>query len=318
MPLTSHYRSKEGEGVMENHEILKDWLFRYRFVYRSRLRDKSKQRFLKALIADISTKRTDIQVIAFDHTQKCASRNVYIGDITKADKIICTYYDTPPQHFGGYTFFDQKKQGQKTAGFIAFTSFLMILVGIIATWIYTLFAERDFTLFSLNTIFFMILFGLYFVLLGRIAKGDIFQKTLTRNTSSVIAILMMIHAKQEPNTAFAFLDEGSYGDRGLKVLLEHIKPNSEICYLDCIGADAPIHVMGSDSHDKQLSQRSIPSHSLGKKGSMNLIFSAETDQNNTFFLSKKKLHQKNIHMENLYKVAQMMNLSILKSKEELN
>mgnify|MGYP007028656928 CR=1 FL=1 len=31
-----------------------DWLFRYRYIYRSRLSDRSKKRFLNALVTDIS------------------------------------------------------------------------------------------------------------------------------------------------------------------------------------------------------------------------------------------------------------------------
>ena len=51
---------------MNQTETFRDWLFRYRYVYRSRSTDKSKQRFLKALIADIIPFRKDLQVIEYD------------------------------------------------------------------------------------------------------------------------------------------------------------------------------------------------------------------------------------------------------------
>ncbi|MCT8193477.1 hypothetical protein KY382_35665, partial [Pseudomonas monteilii] len=115
---------------MNQTETFRDWLFRYRYVYRSRSTDKSKQRFLKALIADIIPFRKDLQVIEYDHTKKNASRNLYVGDLTKAKRIICTYYDTPPQHFGDYHFFDRQEQGRKTNQFILTASAVMILFGL--------------------------------------------------------------------------------------------------------------------------------------------------------------------------------------------
>ena len=102
--------SEKWEMKKMQKDRFNDWLFRYRYIYRSRLSDRSKKRFLNALVTDISQIRKDIRVIEYDLKHKAASRNVYIGDIAQADRIICTYYDTPPQHFGAYHFLIERRK----------------------------------------------------------------------------------------------------------------------------------------------------------------------------------------------------------------
>ena len=98
--------------MMQQNEKFKDWLFRYQSIYRVRRTEKSKRRFLSALVTDLSEMREDVQVIEYNRQKKYASRNVYVGDIDKADQIICTYYDTPIQHFGPYILFDRRRTGK--------------------------------------------------------------------------------------------------------------------------------------------------------------------------------------------------------------
>ena len=47
---------------MEQSEVFKDWLFRYQYVYRLRRTEKSKKRFLAALVTDIAKIREDVRV----------------------------------------------------------------------------------------------------------------------------------------------------------------------------------------------------------------------------------------------------------------
>lgn len=51
-------------------------------------------------------------VIAYD-TLAYRSKNIYVGDIEKAEKVICTYYDTPVHALGSYFMFDWKDQRKK-------------------------------------------------------------------------------------------------------------------------------------------------------------------------------------------------------------
>ena len=282
-----------------------DWLFRYRYIYRSRLSDRSKKRFLNALVTDIAQIRKDISVIEYDLKHKAASRNVYIGDIADADRIICTYYDTPPQYFGAYHFFDRKAQGRQTLHFILVSLLLTIGIGAAATWFYSQLAPEGFVLFSWQTVFLALAFGGYFLLLGRVARGAVFQKNLTRNTSSVLALLALISENQRKNTAFAFLDEGSYGERGLAVLQDSIKSKATIYYLDSVGSKAPLHAVGTAFDRKQLSDLGILQEE-GNETAVNYVISGNKEATEGYYLPKQLLRQKEINMENINKTIALL------------
>lgn len=293
---------------MQQNEKFKDWLFRYQSFYRVRRTDKSKRRFLSALVADISEMREDVQVIEYNRHEKYASRNVYVGDIEKADQIICTYYDTPIQHFGPYVLFDRKEQEKRTTSFIVATSVLLLLAGIAGTLLYMRYASGTADLISVRTALIALAYGVYFYLLGKITKGLPDRRTVVRNTSSVLALLAMINDTKvkDEKTAFAFVDEGSFGESGLEAMLTPKNKKAKIFYLDCVGADAPLHVIGNDISKAKLSVMSIDHQSSDEK--INYIFSAkisEKEQKTQFHLDKSELNKKNLNMENITKVMEL-------------
>ena len=71
--------------------------------------------------------------------------------------------------------------------------------------------------------------------------------------------MALISENERQNTAFAFLDEGSYGERGLEVLRDSAKRKATIYYLDSVGAKAPLHVVGTEFDRKQLARLGNPS-----------------------------------------------------------
>ena len=113
---------------MKKNELFRDWEFRYRYIYRKRRTKKSKQRFLSALVSDIYSMRTDVTVTAYD-TLAYRSKNIYVGDIEKAEKVICTYYDTPVHALGSYFMFDWKDQRKKTIYSILLSFILLFSLG---------------------------------------------------------------------------------------------------------------------------------------------------------------------------------------------
>jgi hypothetical protein len=291
---------------MQQNEKFKDWLFRYQSIYRVRRTEKSKQRFLSALVTDLSEMREDVKVIEYNRQKKYASRNVYVGDIDKAEQIICTYYDTPIQHFGPYILFDREEQEKRTTRFIIVSSILMILVGIVGTLLYMQHATGAVDLISVSTLFIALAYGVYFYLLGKIAKGLSNRKTLIRNTSSVLAMLAMISEAKGEKTAFAFVDEGSFGESGLEALRTPRNKKAKIFFLDCVGADAPLHVIGNDVSKAKLSALSIDHQSSDQR--INFIFSAKTsekEQKTRFYLDNSDLNGKNLNMENIKKVVEL-------------
>ncbi|MGL9727845.1 hypothetical protein [Enterococcus sp. DIV0756] len=288
---------------MEQSEVFKDWLFRYQYVYRLRRTEKSKKRFLAALVTDIAKMREDVQVIEYDQQKKYASRNVYVGNIKQADRVICTFYDTPPESIGSYQLFDRKDQARKTTTFILASTLIAILLGVIGTLIYMRLSPDSFQLNSLSTIMIMLIYAGYFILLGKITKGLSNRKTLVRNTSSILAMLKMIAENKQKNIAYAFLDEGSYGNKGLEELQRQVNGHCKIYYLDSIGATAPLHLVGKLPSNKKIGEN-VEYQEADQK--VSYLFSARKDQTNAaFYLNPADLKKKQLNMDNIVTVTNL-------------
>ncbi|MGX7204464.1 hypothetical protein [Enterococcus pingfangensis] len=288
---------------MEQTEVFKDWLFRYQYVYRLRRTEKSKKRFLTALVTDIAKMREDVRVIEYDQQKKYASRNVYVGNIKQADKVICTFYDTPPESIGSYQLFDRKDQSKKTTTFILASTILTILLGVIGTLIYMRISPNSFQFNSIGTLSIIVIYAGYFALLGKVTKGLSNRKTLVRNTSSILAMLKIIAENKQKNVAYAFLDEGSYGSKGLDELQKQVKRSSKIYYLDSVGASAPLHLLGELPNNKKLDE-TIEYQAADQK--VSYLFSAHKDQaGSAFYLNSADLKEKHLNMENIAAVTNL-------------
>lgn len=161
-------------------------------------------------------------------------------------------------------------------------------------------------LISVRTLFIALAYGVYFYLFGKIAKGSANRKTLIRNTSSVLAMLAMISEAKGEKTAFAFVDEGSFGESGLEAMRTPGNKKAKIFFLDCVGADAPLHVIGNDVSQEKLSALQID-HQLSNER-ITYIFSAKTsekEKKTSFYLDRADLDRKTLNMENIEKVMEL-------------
>lgn len=288
---------------MEQTEGFKDWLFRYQYVYRLRRTEKSKKRFLAALVTDIAKMREDVRVIEYNQQKKYAARNVYVGNIKQADRVICTFYDTPPESFGSYQLFDRKDQAKKTTRFILASTIVAILLGIIGTLIYMRLSPNSFQLNSIGTLGIVAIYAAYFALLGKVTKGLSNRKTLVRNTSSILAMLKMIAENKQKNIAYAFLDEGSYGNKGLDELQDQVKNHCKIYYLDSVGASAPLHLIGESPNSSKINSN-VDYQAADQK--VSYLFSARKDQEHAgFYLNPADLKEKQLNMENIATVTSL-------------
>ena len=288
---------------MEQTEGFKDWLFRYQYVYRLRRTEKSKKRFLAALVTDIAKMREDVRVIEYNQQKKYAARNVYVGNIKQADRVICTFYDTPPESFGSYQLFDRKDQAKKTTRFILTSTIVAILLGIIGTLIYMRLSPNSFQLNSIGTLGIVAIYAAYFALLGKVTKGLSNRKTLVRNTSSILAMLKMIAENKQKNIAYAFLDEGSYGNKGLDELQDQVKNHCKIYYLDSVGASAPLHLIGESPNSSKINSN-VDYQAADQK--VSYLFSARKDQEHAgFYLNPADLKEKQLNMENIATVTSL-------------
>lgn len=290
-------------------DIFNDRLARYSFMYRSRNSNKEKIRFLKALVTDISQVRKDISVIEYSNQKKYSARNVYIGDIEKADQIVCTYYDTPPAYLGDYVLFDRKKQEKETTKAVLCTSLIWVFLGILGTLLYMKLVSAPFVLFSVQTTCLALIYGGYFIILSKLSKGAWHRKTLIRNTSSVLCLLQMLTENQnQKKVAYAFIDEGCYGRRGFDVLMNSVKKNAKVYYLDSIGADATLNVMGQQ-FKKELVEANKIRYVL-PKDQINYLFCADMNQNKEFYLDKSKLNKKYLNYDHFTQAIELLNQNI--------
>ena len=293
--------------MMQHNEKFKDWLFRYQYVYRVRRTEKQKRRFLTALVTDISELRQDVKVIEYDRQKKYASRNVYVGNLEAADRVICTYYDTPPQAIGPYVLFDRKVQGRGTMGFIIGSSMLMLLLGGLGTFAYMRGAANELDFTSVYTWFFAVLFGVYFFLLVKVAQVVCSRNTLVRYTSSILTLLRLLGETRDPKTAYAFIDEGSYGEKGLAAVRSSMKKGTKLIYLDSVGGAAPLHILGTGLSKKK-NREGFVEHTDGTAG-ITYIFSAQTRETagqHTFFLTPQDLGRKRLDEDNMNQVLDLL------------
>lgn len=289
---------------MQDSERFKDWQFRYQNIYGVRRSEKNKGRFLSALLADISEIRNDVQVIEYDRSKKNIARNVYVGDIEKADRIICTYYDTPIQNISAYALFNRKEQEKRTTRFIVFSSLLLILLGVLGTLFFINKGYASAGVLSVPFLMMVLIYGVYFYVLGKATKGFSNRKTLIRNTSSILTLLSLLKDVKGTKTAFAFIDEGSLGSNGLEALRAQIRPHAQIFLLDSVGADAPLVFMGKGIPKETLAKLNIEHERT--TGEMNYLFAANVQNKegkNNFYLDKTLLSNKTINMDNIQKVV---------------
>lgn len=290
-------------------DIFNDRLVRYSFLYRSRNSYREKSKFLKALVTDISQVRNDISVIEYSNQKKYNIRNVYVGDIEKADTIICTYYDTPPAYLGDYVLFDRKKQEKQTTKAIISASLIWVILGILITLIYMKFFSKQINLFSIQTVCIALIYLLYFITLSKLSKGAWNKSNLIRNTSSILCLLQLLtENKKMKKIAYVFIDKGCYGEEGLDILINSIKKNAKVYYLDSIGANSVLNVMGQDFKKDFIESKNIKY--ISTKDKINYLFCADINQNKEFYLSKSKLKQKNLNYDNFNQVIELLNESI--------
>lgn len=222
---------------MESNRQMNDWIVRYGFLLKKRNSDKQKDKFIQTFLSDVLNIRDDINVIEIEE-KKRKYHNIYIGDVSKADKIITTYFDTPIVSFGDYSFTDSEKNKRNTLTRIAFESIASLCIGLGIFF----FLMRVFEGTLLTTVLTVFALAFFYVFNG-IVKGRASSKTQVRNTSSLVLVLSLL-AKYKGNkkVAFAIVDGGCTNEIGLVALRNSVKSQSKIYALDSVGANVALTV----------------------------------------------------------------------------
>lgn len=217
---------------MESNRQMNDWIVRYGFLLKKRNSDKQKDKFIRTFLSDVLNIRDDIIVIEIEG-KKRKYHNIYIGDVSKADKIITTYFDTPIVSFGDYSLTDTEKNKRNSLSRIAFESVVSLCIGLGIFF----FLMRVFEGTLLTTVLTVFALAFFYVFNG-IVKGRASSKTQVRNTSSLVLVLSLL-AKYKGNkkVAFAIVDGGCTNEIGLVALKNSVKIQSKIYELDSVGAN---------------------------------------------------------------------------------
>lgn len=222
---------------MESNRQMNDWIVRYGFLLKKRNSDKQKDKFIRTFLSDVLNIRDDIIVIEIEG-KKRKYHNIYIGDVSKADKIITTYFDTPIVSFGDYSFTDTEKNKRNSLSRIAFESVVSLCIGLGIFF----FLMRVFEGTLLTTVLTVFALAFFYVFNG-IVKGRASSKTQVRNTSSLVLVLSLL-AKYKGNkkVAFAIVDGGCTNEIGLVALKNSVKIQSKVYELDSVGANTTLIV----------------------------------------------------------------------------
>lgn len=119
---------------------------------------------------------------------------------------------------------------------------------------------------------------------------------------------MLTENKNQKKVAYAFIDEGCYGERGLDVLMSSVKNNAKVYYLDSIGAGAPLNVMGQQFKKEVVESKKILY--VSPKDKINYLFCAEVNQDKEFYLNKSKLNKKDLNYDHFNQITELLNQNI--------
>lgn len=287
---------------MAQQQQLMDWFIRYGSILKKRSTHRQKERFLQAFKTDISAIRDDFKIDDFQLHPKdpYTYHNVYVGDMHRATRIICTYYDTPTVVWRDYAYFDTKQHEQSATWFIMFTALLYIIAGGLFTWLVTIPMLTRGQLLSVVSILMVIGYLFYFLILGQMTRGWPSQHTLIQNSSSLVALLGVLDVQRKPNVAFAFVDAGCTNDAGLKRVLRRKKGNCRFFMVENIGGDTPLYAITNDTahQHRDIEGFENTTTAMEMDDRITYLISAKKD-GNRFILPLAQLRQKKINAMNM-------------------
>lgn len=259
---------------------LMDWYIRYTTVFRKRNTHKQKGLFLKSLEADIRGFRSDVAVDDFKLHEKdpYVYRNLYVGDMHRANTVICTYYDTPTTVWRPYRYFDVAQHAKTATAWIALSSFIYIALGFAFTALVGIPVLSHGPLLALWPIVTILAYIPYFLIMGQVTRGWPTRHTLVQNTSSVLALLDAAQHQTHPSVAFAFLDGGAANEAGLARLLRRKKGEATVYTVENIGAAGELYAVGANERRVARAQGFTPVNQAGDPRVVHLISATRSDQ----------------------------------------
>ncbi|RKS85975.1 hypothetical protein DES39_1393 [Orbus hercynius] len=248
-------------------DSLTDLILRYCIIFGRRFFAKEKISFLRVFSKEVMQLgyQLDAKLARLQLTKRRHQNfyNGYIGDLHKADIIICTHYDTGVKNFNltnKYAFnsyFDKKNY---------LISLLPIIIAFLISIALNLFlfipGIREVGLISFSGLLSLLTTIVLFYFIVRYHSGVPNQKNFVCNSSSLILLLNVmskLDKKRKRKIAFVLLDGGCTNSFGLRMLESYSKDilKKTIIFVDSIGNDEQIQIFKPDSYTPNLQDQDI-------------------------------------------------------------
>ena len=247
---------------MDNNQ-LKDYVLKYSVIASKRFRKKEKIHYINNIEKKFKSFQYETSILS-PVGGKGKSIDLLIGDVKKSKILIIANYDTPIKSFGLYKYKPFNVNFQRNTYFV--TVFITMLILCLVCFAYTLqfvriqWLEGIFKASDILhiTIYLLFIYGIY-----KCSKGIPNRTNVNRNSSGVIALLVLAkHFKDisKKDVAFILTDYGCInhnGDMMVKEYLKHIDKKNVIL-LDSIGKGESLAVNYSPSMQQIVTQ--LPSH----------------------------------------------------------
>ncbi|MWP49176.1 MULTISPECIES: hypothetical protein [unclassified Gilliamella] len=226
-------------------KILKDLVLRYCVIFGKRFSAKQKIAFLRVISKELI--QLGYMVDAKLAKLKLATRryenyyNAYIGDLNKAELIICTYYDTGVNNFNIQKKYAFSPQFSKLSYFISIAPIIILFIASLILNYFVLIPDiRTQGFFSVSGVGSIISTVLLFFFVFKFKSGIPNQKNFVCNSSSIITIINLINKlnkKEKKKIAFVLYDGGNSNQYGLKMLESYSNQmkDKKFIFIDSIG-----------------------------------------------------------------------------------
>lgn len=270
----------------------KDRWLRYNFIFNQRVTNRQKHKFIHSLLGDLKATNKKSQVVEIENASQFDVRNIYIGDIKKADTIIATYYDSPTNFFGFYPFFDIKLRQKKALFFNALMGLLVVLMGAVYTYYIAMPVMNESQGINLRFVLVVLSYLVFLVLLRKATLGFGKRNNAIRNNATLMYLINEVERNRSAKIAYAFVDFGCKSALGLRALQEIAPKNATIFYLDSIGAQQPLTLL-----DEKMKVLDLSSPQSINKGHLYYVIAGQ-EENGQWLLKAEDYNKKEINQDN--------------------
>ncbi|QIQ22200.1 hypothetical protein [Zophobihabitans entericus] len=226
-------------------DSLKDLILRYCVLFGRRFSYKEKIAFLRVISKELLQLgyHLDAKIAKLQLAKKKYENyyNAYIGDINKADVIVCTYYDTGANYFNLskiYAFEQEFKTGRYFLSLLPI--FILVALSVVLNYFVFIPGIQELGFFSVQGVSSVLSTVVLFYFILKYKNGIPNKKNFVSNTSSILVMLDTINKldkKTKKKVAFVLYDGGTSSRYGIKMLENYSDKvrKKKVIFLDSLG-----------------------------------------------------------------------------------